>query len=69
MWELFAIVIISYGNATYGGPIISSGFKTKEACVAHYEKMKKSLPVQISKGMFGQAKPAFEHMECIPKDI
>lgn len=68
MWQLFAVLIVWNGNATYGGPVVVEGFKTEKTCYEHAEKMKKSLPEKFSRNMFPDAIPKFESIKCIKKD-
>ena len=68
MWELFAILVIWNGNATYGGPIVVEGFKTEQSCYAHADKMKASLPKKFSRNLLPDAVPKFESVKCIKKE-
>lgn len=68
MWELFAILVIWNGNATYGGPIVVEGFKTEKACYAHADKMKAILPEKFSRNLLPDAVPKFESVKCIKKE-
>ncbi len=69
MWELFAVLVIWNGNATYGGPIVVDGFKTEQACIAHAEKMKKTLPAKYARSLLPDAVPKFESTNCIKKEV
>ena len=69
MWELFIVLTVFNGNATFGGPIVVEGFKTEKACYAHAEKMKKSLPEKFTRGAITpDAIPRFESVKCIKKE-
>ncbi len=66
MWQLYMILMVWNGNASYGGPIVISGFKTEDACYAHAEKLKKSTPKELERGTINiNAKPKFEHIDCV----
>ena len=68
MWQLFIIVAVWNGNATYGGPLIVEGFKTEAACYAHSQKITKSLP-EVFHQRIVDAKPRVSFITCIKKEI
>lgn len=68
MWELVMIIVVGFGNATYGGPLIVDGFKTKEACMAHAAKIHAAIPREFDR-RFGDTTNRVEFSDCIKKEI
>ena len=71
MYTLVMVMLIWGGNASTGGPIVVDGFKTKDACLTHAEKIKSSVPKVIvrSAGVIDTNKVTWEHVDCIEKKI
>ena len=68
MWELVMIIVVGYGYSTYGGPLVVDGFKTKEACMAHAEKIKAAIPQEFER-RYSNTVNRVEFSDCIKKEI
>lgn len=72
MYTLVMVMLIWGGNASTGGPIVVDGFKTKDACLTHAEKIKNSVPKVIARRpglVTTNNNVTWEHVDCIEKTI
>lgn len=72
MWQLYMVLIMGNGFYMYGGPMVMDGFTSKENCLAHAEKIKKSTPPDFFKSAkrLQKTEPfnVFKHVDCIKID-
>lgn len=72
MYTLIMVLLIGSNNSGTGGPLIVDGFKTKDACYAHADKIKRSIPARIIRNsgiVDTSSKVVWEHVDCIEKKI
>lgn len=63
MWQLYMILFVNAGTASFGGPLIIDGFKTETACVAHMKKIEDATPKV--KLLFDTDKYIFASKTCL----
>ena len=69
MWQLYVIIAVLYGNASFGGPVIVDGFATEAACQTHIVKLKQNTPQSYEMSKWTpDSKVKFIHEACIRVD-
>lgn len=69
MWQLYVIIAVLHGNASFGGPMIVDGFATEATCQTHLAKLKENTPQVFDNGKWiPDGKVKFIHEACIRVD-
>ena len=68
VYTLIMVLVIWYGDASYGGPIVKDGFKTEAACLAYAAKIKASIAPSYERPLSPDTKNRFDQITCIKMD-